>query len=140
MTWAQLLVACLTLSAKASLKLIMLIFFVICTLFRFGYYLMTPERDEQEMEQAALPMPESTTHHYGSPNWPPVQHHRPCNYDVFGVRIPAADDTPPLTPQSTHEPETGMLLEHSICAYHNGNHEILATNVWFIGKYCCSRG
>lgn len=58
MTWAQLIFAIITLSAKAFMKIGMFIYLVIFTFFRFGYYLMTPNHDELEVEQAALPMPE----------------------------------------------------------------------------------
>lgn len=58
MTWAQLIFAVVTLSVKSSVKVAMFIYLIICTLFRFGYYLMTPDRDDLEVEQAALPMPE----------------------------------------------------------------------------------
>lgn len=56
MTWAQLIYVIITLSAKASIKVSLLLYLVITTMFRFGYYLMMPDRDELEVEQAALPM------------------------------------------------------------------------------------
>lgn len=58
MTWAQLIIAVLTVAVRASVKMAVFMYLVACTLFRFGYYLMTPEKDELEVEQAALPMPD----------------------------------------------------------------------------------
>ncbi|KAM3723537.1 Ryanodine receptor [Dirofilaria immitis] len=89
MTWAQLIIAIITLSIKASMKVTMFIYLITCTLFRFGYYLMMPDSDELQVEQAALPMPESVDMQYASPIWPSFQQsHRSCNYDVFGVHLP----------------------------------------------------
>ncbi|VDO52391.1 unnamed protein product, partial [Onchocerca flexuosa] len=106
MTWAQLIFAIVTLSIKASVKVAMFIYLIICTLFRFGYYLMTPDRDDLEVEQAALPMPESADIQYTSPVWPSFQQsHRSGNYDVFGVRLPSTYAQTPTTPMGQPKPE-----------------------------------
>ncbi|EJD76290.1 ryanodine Receptor TM 4-6 family protein [Loa loa] len=106
MTWAQLTLAIITLSAKVSVKVAMFIYLVSCTLFRFGYYLMTPDRDELEVEQAALPMPESTGMPHISPVWPSLQqYHRSCNYDVFGVRLSPTHAQTPTTFQGQSKAE-----------------------------------
>ncbi|CAG9530378.1 unnamed protein product [Cercopithifilaria johnstoni] len=104
MTWAQLIFAVITLSVKISMKVAMFIYLTICTFFRFGYYLMTPDHDELEMEQVALPMPESVGMQYASPVWPSFpQYQRSCNYDVFGVRLPSTDPQASATSQSKIE-------------------------------------
>ncbi|KAL4003146.1 RIH domain family protein [Acanthocheilonema viteae] len=106
MTWAQLIFAIIILLAKVSMKVAMFIYLIICTFFRFGYYLMISDRDELEMEQAALPMPESTGMQYASPVWPPLQQYQhSCNYDIFGVRLPSTHPQVSATSQGQSKTE-----------------------------------
>ncbi|KAK6101668.1 RIH domain family protein [Brugia pahangi] len=106
MTWAQLIFAIITLSTKVSVKVTMFIYLVICTLLRFGYYLMIPDRDELEVEQPALTMLESAGIHHTSPVWPSLQQYRrSCNYDVFGVRLPPTDAQASTTLQAQSKTE-----------------------------------
>ncbi len=58
MTWMQLIWLLCKLGAKTVKALILLMFFMLQTVFRFGYYLMTPEKEEEEAAPAALPASE----------------------------------------------------------------------------------
>lgn len=66
----------------------------------------------------------SSTQQYGGTLWPPFQHHRAYNYDVFGVRLPAADATLSPTPQVQLESE-GLLLEPTPASDHHREPEML---------------
>lgn len=143
MTWAQLIFAIIALSIKVSINATMFIHLIIFTFFRFCYYLMTSDRDEFEVEQAALPMPEryyyvlyvtfmvcliklkliikrsdlSCSSHvqYASPVWSAFQQcQHPCNYDVFGVRLPSFPQTSQATPQGQPKTEGFCLLNFVI--------------------------
>ncbi|VDK79750.1 unnamed protein product [Litomosoides sigmodontis] len=118
MTWAQLIFAIITLSIKVSMSATMFIHLIIFTFFRFCYYLMTSDRDEFEVEQAALPMPESSNMQYASPVWPTFQQYQhSCNYDVFGVRLPSS--TFPQTPQTTPQGQSKTEATNTSASVHS---------------------
>ncbi|KHN75295.1 Ryanodine receptor 44F [Toxocara canis] len=98
MTWAQLVFEISKLAFRGGCKLAIALYLAACTIFRFGYFLMTANKDEEEMEQAALPMPESQASRLQaqhSMEIPSYRQHSSREYDIFGVHMHSEVDQPP---------------------------------------------
>jgi len=93
LTWAQLIIESVKGLYGLGKNIFFAIYFVILTLLRFGFYLMTPEEEEEIKKQQALPLPvpEKQPHVYHEI---PGMHRVHRDFDVFGVHV-SADDTPP---------------------------------------------
>uniref|UniRef100_A0A915B3X3 Ryanodine receptor n=2 Tax=Parascaris TaxID=6254 RepID=A0A915B3X3_PARUN len=101
MTWAQLLFEILKLAFHGGCKLAITLYLIASTIFRFGYFLMTSNRDDEEMEQAALPMPENSASRFQqqhSTEFQSYRQHSSREYDIFGVHMHTEVDKPPPPP------------------------------------------
>uniref|UniRef100_A0A9J2Q110 EF-hand domain-containing protein n=1 Tax=Ascaris lumbricoides TaxID=6252 RepID=A0A9J2Q110_ASCLU len=104
MTWAQLMFEILKLAFHSGCKLAITLYLIASTIFRFGYFLMTSNRDDEEMEQAALPMPENSASRFQqqhSTEFPSYRQHSSREYDIFGVHMHTEVDRPPPPPFAT---------------------------------------
>lgn len=59
MTWPQLVFEILRLSFWGGCRLTVFMYLLACTVFRFGYFLVTTAKEEEEEEQTVLPMLET---------------------------------------------------------------------------------
>ncbi|VDK63564.1 unnamed protein product [Anisakis simplex] len=111
MTWAQLMFEAAKLIIRGGHKLGIALYLIACTIYSFGYFLMISGRDEEESEQAALPMPESATSRFQAQHSTeiPSYRNRSREYDIFGVHVHHDVDQQPPSPMSqTHTSENEL--------------------------------
>ncbi|VDM37968.1 unnamed protein product [Toxocara canis] len=128
MTWAQLVFEISKLAFRGGCKLAIALYLTAFTIFRFGYFLMTANKDEEEMEQAALPMPESQASRLQaqhSMEIPSYRQHSSREYDIFGVHMHSEVDQPPAPQFYAAE------AEHVPCFWEN---RVFCSDVQSVGS------
>ncbi|CAD5230370.1 unnamed protein product [Bursaphelenchus xylophilus] len=89
MTWAQLLVELLKFGFKLGKGAVLLLWFFVCTMGRFAYYLTSPEYEDEEAKKRVENVQQEQTafgqHHNFPTFFPTASAHR--NVDAFGVHI-----------------------------------------------------
>ncbi|KAK0411652.1 hypothetical protein QR680_005766 [Steinernema hermaphroditum] len=109
MTWAQLMVETAKLGYRAGRELCIASLLIVSTVCRFGYFLMTPGKDEDDSEPQALPMPE---HHHSSLYHHDFSYQPTHDFTAFGVNIHADDipnGVPPGSPSPTPDDPPGEV-------------------------------
>uniref|UniRef100_A0A7E4VXK5 EF-hand domain-containing protein n=1 Tax=Panagrellus redivivus TaxID=6233 RepID=A0A7E4VXK5_PANRE len=93
LTWMQLLIQLFKILIVLGKNVFLAIWFVIQTVFRFGFYLMTPEEDhDTSKQQPALPSPREDRFSSNREQlYEQMNAHKARDIDVFGVHVHAQD-------------------------------------------------
>ncbi|TKR86989.1 hypothetical protein L596_011474 [Steinernema carpocapsae] len=105
MTWAQLMVETAKLGYRVGYELFFASLLILSTICRFGYFLMTPGKDEDEGEPQALPMPDHLSphqYHHDQYQYQPSQDFTAFGVNLQGDQVPNGVP-PPASPQMTPE-------------------------------------
>ena len=102
LTWAQLIIESVKGIYGLGKNVFFAVYFVLLTLLRFGFYLMTPEEEDDGKKQQALPLPvpekQNHVYHEIAGMYRP---HR--DFDVFGVHVPSEEIPPDIDIQPPEE-------------------------------------
>ncbi|KAE9549703.1 hypothetical protein FO519_007091 [Halicephalobus sp. NKZ332] len=104
LTWGQLIIESFKGFFSLGKGLFFGVYFLIATLLRFGFYLMTPEDEDDLKKQQALPMPTQERQQSHAFHDSPGMYKPHRDIDVFGVHMPSDDIPPDFGPEIDIQP------------------------------------